>query len=221
MTRARALLASLLPLTWALASVAAGQDKVEHKPGVTISFRGLGTTGANVLGKPRRFVPMTAVLENDGDADVDGLLRVYRSVEVQAGVAFSSVPEQALFYERPVKVPRRGKRVEEIYYYCQDREPDRICVAFEQSNGETVVPTHPKLDLRPGELLALSVTSSDQDDAVPFPWRRQLVQDLRRAAREVPGIPLYGQAGFFIHVHRPRHQRRGLSCRVLPCGADE
>src|SRR5581483_2774167 len=72
-----------------------------------------------------------------------------------------------MFYERPVKIPRGGKRIEEIYYYCQDREPDRICVALETASGDTVLAApHPKLDLRSSDLLALSVTSSDQDDAV-------------------------------------------------------
>lgn len=171
MSRARTVLAlivaGVLSPALAIPLVASGQDSLQHKPGVTISFRGLGTGAPTVFGRPRHFVPITAVLQNDGATDVEGLLRVYRSQEVAAGVAFSAVPEQGLFYERPVTIPRGGKRIEELYYYCQDREPDRICVVLETTTGETIVAApHPKLDLRTGDLLALSVTSSDQDDAV-------------------------------------------------------
>ncbi len=162
----RAAVVAALSLLW-LIPTARAQDTLQRKPGVTISFRGLGTGAPTVFGKPRRFVPLTAVLQNDGATDVEGLLRVFRSVEVAAGVTFSSVPEQDLFYERPIKIPRGGKRIEELYYYCQDKEPDRICVVFEVSTGESIVAApHPKLDLRTNDLLALSVTSSDQDDAV-------------------------------------------------------
>ncbi len=155
----------VLSLLFSSAAVTWAQE--QPKPGVTISFRGLGTMAPTVLARPRHFVPITVVLQNDGANDADGLLRVYRSQYVQAGVAFSSVPEQGLFYERNVKIPRHGKRIEELYYFCQDGEPDRICVAFEMTGGETVVASpHPKLDLRTSDLLALSVTSSDQDDGV-------------------------------------------------------
>lgn len=171
MRRARAvatlLRLSVLPLVALAGGIASAQDQGQRKPGITITLRGLGTMAPTVFGRPRHFVPITVVLQNDGPADADGLLRVYRSQEVAAGVAFSSVPEQGLFYERAIKVPRRGKRIEELFYYCQDREPDRLCVAFETSTGETVVAApHPKLDLRAADVLALSVTSSDQDDAV-------------------------------------------------------
>ncbi|MEZ0227958.1 MAG: hypothetical protein ACAI25_04985, partial [Planctomycetota bacterium] len=158
------------------------QDSGQRKPGVTISFRGLGVSAPNVFGRPRRFAPITALLQNDGATDAEGLLRVYRSQEVAAGVAFSAVPEQDLFYQRFIKIPRGGKRIEEISYYCQDKEPDRICVAFESTTGETVVAApHPKLDLRPNDLLALSITSSDQDDAVslagaPVPGPRRFYE---------------------------------------------
>src|SRR5262245_54999463 len=104
-----------LPALAVLASLAAGarlaaQDQVQHKPGVTISFRSLGTGAPTVFGRPRKFAPITAVLQNDGGTDVEGLLRVYRSQEVAAGVAFSAVPEQGLFYERPVKIPRGSRQ---------------------------------------------------------------------------------------------------------------
>jgi hypothetical protein len=156
----------VLSLLFSSAAVTWAQE--QPKPNVTISFRSLGTGAPTVLARPRHFVPITVVLENGGANDADGLLRVYRSQYVQAGVAFSSVPEQGLFYERNVKIPSHGKRIEELYYYCQDGEPDRVCVAFEMTGGETIVAApHPKLDLRTSDLLALSVTrTNNQDDAV-------------------------------------------------------
>ncbi|HZV01160.1 MAG TPA: hypothetical protein VFF73_30895, partial [Planctomycetota bacterium] len=203
----RRVIAALALAVAALAPAAIAQEKTPKKSGVTISFRGLGTQPAQVLGKPRRFVPITAVLENTGDQDADGLLRVYRSQEVAAGVAFSAVPEQALFYERPVKVPRGGKRVEEISYYCQDHEPDRICVAFEAANGETIVASpHPALSLHGAELLALSITSSDQDEGlalgggnVPGPRRTYELQVKHGDPTSLPERPEgYGAFDFII-----------------------
>jgi hypothetical protein len=203
----RRVIPALVLAVSALAPAALAQDKTPKKSGVTISFRGLGTQAAQVLGKPRRFVPITAVLENTGDQDADGLLRVYRSQEVAAGVTFSAVPEQALFYERPVKVPRGGKRVEEISYYCQDHEPDRICVAFEAANGETIVASpHPALSLHGPELLALSITSSDQDEGlalgggnVPGPRRTYELQVKHGDPASLPERPEgYGAFDFVI-----------------------
>ena len=139
------------------------QDK--PGPGVTMSFRGLAAGAPAVLGKPRHFVPLSVVLENRGPSDVDGLLRVYRGQEVPKGSAPSAVPEQSLFYERPVKLPRNARRTETVYYYCQEHEPgDRLCVAFE-SPGKDPVVLFPKLELRTDAALVLSLSSNEIDDA--------------------------------------------------------
>jgi hypothetical protein len=127
--------------------------------GVALALRGV--TPGEVLGKPRRFAPVTVVVSNDGPREVEGLLRVYRRIDTAQGP--SAVPEQGLFYERPLKLPRGARRTETVFYYCQDHEPDRLCVAFEAPGSDAVV-LYPKLELT-DNLFVLSLTSSDADEA--------------------------------------------------------
>lgn len=151
----------------ALTFVPAGSaQELPSGTGVVMTFRGLATgTGGAVLAKPRRFAPVGVVLENKGPKDVDGLLRVYRGQEVAKGSGPSAVPDQSLFYERPIRLPRNARRTETVYYCCQDREPaDRLCVAFESAGNDPVV-LFPKLDMKTDASLVLSISSNETDDA--------------------------------------------------------
>src|SRR5579871_1013681 len=159
-------LASALSISLLLLSPArpcSAEDKPKPQaPSVSITFRGLAAGSSVVQAKPRHFVPVTVVLKNDGANEVTGKLQAYRTKEPQAGN--TEVPEEPLFYQREVTLPRGARRTETLYYFCQDGEPEnRLCVAFESAQGTAVV--FPKLETHTDQLLALSVTTGDVDHA--------------------------------------------------------
>lgn len=115
-----------------------------------------GVSGSTLRARPRRFVAVDVLLENVSARDQEGVLRVYRSEAPRV-----STPDQALYYERRVSVPRQGRRAETLYYYVQEGEPpDRLCVAFEPDEGPAPQPAFPQVRVAAGRELAVLVLSS-------------------------------------------------------------
>lgn len=142
----------------ALASPVTAQAPAEPTVGVTVR----GIAGPIIKARPRRFVAVNVVLENTTAIDQDGALRVYRAEGPSKPAA-----QQRLFYERRVSLPRGAKRVETVYYYCQEDEPQsQLCVAFAPDEGTAPPPTFPKVEVIDDRLLALVLSSSqDVDEA--------------------------------------------------------
>ena len=116
----------LLPLLVILTLPSSAQVESEA---VIVSVRGV--SGRALKAKRRHFLAVNVVLDNPSSVDSEGTLRVYRVRNPNR-----VTPDQSLFYERRVEVPRQGRRVETVYYYCQEQEPkNQLCVAYEPDEG--------------------------------------------------------------------------------------
>ncbi len=137
-----------------------------------------GIAGPIVRGRPRSFVAVRVLVENDSAAEAEGAIRVYRSA-----AAGSSVAEQSLFFERRVSLPRGGRRAETVYYYCQENEPPRrLCVAFQPDEGPAPPPVFPELQLNRTDAMVLVVSSQEAEDALAV-FRTALIAGPRRVWR--------------------------------------
>lgn len=161
--------ALLLTLTGALPGSA--QTPPLESP-LTLQVRGVA--GSSLRAKPRRFLGLNVIVENRSKQDVSGILRAYRARGPR-----SDTPEQSLFYERRVTIPRQGRRTENLYYYCQEDEPkDRLCVSFQPEGSEPPAPppVFPPLDLLRSELQVLVLSSRPETlEALKRPFRQALV----------------------------------------------
>lgn len=144
---------------------------------VTLTVRGL--SGAQLKGRPRRFLAINVVLENGGASDASGRLRAYRTKGLN-----DPTPEQVLFYERQVELPPGSRRQETVYYHCQEQEPqNRLAVVFLPDDSEVPrpSPSFPQVAIEtcelssgvvqangnvdPGRIRILSLTSRSDDAA--------------------------------------------------------
>lgn len=178
------LVASALLVAFAGASPA--QTPVEAQINVTAG----GIAGPIVRGRPRAFVGVRALVENDSPREAAGVLRVYRGA-----APGSSTAEQSLFFERRMVLPRGGRRAETVYYYCQENEPPRqLCVAFVPDDGPAPPPVFPELQLNRTDAMVLVASTQEGEDAlavfrtalIPGPRRVWRVEALRADASALP-----------------------------------
>jgi hypothetical protein len=141
-------------LAWAQlgGSPAAAQDASP----VSLTVRSV--SGKTIRAKRRKFCSISVVLENPSATDSSGVLRVYRS-----RVPGRVTPDQSLYYERKVQVPRGGRRTETVYYYCQENEPkNQLCVSYEPDDGSMAVPAFPPFEVNDNLQQVLVISSRPQ-----------------------------------------------------------
>lgn len=148
-------------------------------PGPQVRVTAGGVSGPIVRARPRGFVAVRVLLENDAPREVSGVIRAYRGEATGNPTA-----EQRLFYERRVALPRAGRRAETIYYYCQENEPARrLCVAFEpDGGGPAPAPVFPEVQVHRSEALVLVVSSLEAEEALRV-FRSALIPAPRRVWR--------------------------------------
>src|SRR5687767_9834532 len=135
-SRAGLLGATLLAL---LVAPATAQPQVESPYKITVD----GLTEPVLRARPRAFMAVRVLVENDSARKIESTLRIYHATGPDKPAA-----QQSLFYERRVSVPRSGKRTETVYYYVQENEPGRqLCVQFQPDDNVTAPgPVFPKLE---------------------------------------------------------------------------
>jgi hypothetical protein len=152
-------LLAALGLALGVALLVGEQARAQDPPKVTLTVRGVA--GPVIKSRPRRFVAVNVVLENASAVDQDGLLRVYRVEGPNQPAA-----QQQLFYERRVALPRGARRVETVYYYVQEEEPNRqLCVAYAPDEGTAPDPSYPDLQVIDNRMMALAISSHETDEA--------------------------------------------------------
>lgn len=149
-----------------------------------------GVAGPIVRARPRTFVPVRVLVENDSAAEVEGTLRVYRGASPG-----NSSAEQGLFFERRLALPRGGRRAETIYYYAQENEPPRqLCVTFLPDDGPAPAPVFPELQVNRDTALVLVVSTQEAEEAaavfrgaeIPGPRRVWRTETLRAEISALP-----------------------------------
>ena len=164
----------LLALIFVLAFAASGVVNADDAP---IKLEVQGLTGEEIQAVPRTFAYLHVTLENSSDMDTRGVLRAYR-----ASSGESATPALSLFYEALVELPRHGRRSQDLYYYVQDREPDRhLCVSFEPEQGQAPEPVFPPTKkATAAQVLILSRPGLEEQlqktlDGLPLPSESRLV----------------------------------------------
>jgi hypothetical protein len=116
-----------------------------------------------LITKPRHFVAVPVLVENPGNTDLRAQLKVYRPVDGR-----NASPWQSVYYERTIAVPRGGKTVERLVYYCQDGDqPQNLCVSLEPQSGPAVT-VFPTVETKVQSVLVLSLTGEPGTDPAAY-----------------------------------------------------
>jgi hypothetical protein len=177
-------------LAIALGALVGGPASAQGPNDSPIKVTAGGVAGPIVRARPRAFVAVRVLLENDSAREVEGTLRVYR-----AASPGDSGAEQGLFFERRVALPRGGRRAETVYYYAQENEPPRqLCVTFLPDDAPAPAPVFPELQVNRDSALVLVISSQDAEEAlgvfrsatIPGPRRLWRTETLRAEVSALP-----------------------------------
>lgn len=180
--------AALLPFV--LGALGAGPASAQAPNDSPVKVTAGGVAGPIVRARPRAFVAIRVLIENDSAREVEGTLRVYR-------VASPGNPnaEQGLFFERRLALPRGGRRAETVYYYAQENEPPRrLCVSFLPDDAPAPAPVFPELQVNREAALVLVVSTQEAEEAlgvfrgatIPGPRRLWRTETLRAEVSALP-----------------------------------